>query len=256
LFETLPRTWSLGVGKVTRALPRNNAALSLHRSTNTYFLTRHSGSTESLVERLLAHYPIEQKGTRNGVLMHLIGDSVHMFGREAAERIVKEQYQRNQQNIQSPLDEHLRDFATAWEGMHKKLVDSLSPEEQQAFNALNTEHQREGFFIVRAFAGAAAHKCEQDFAVGRASLADRLSITPCGASDVIRKLCEAKAITPTQAYVRHKKPARFRWVPLRRNLVHFRDGKDTITRTALLTDDAILPALSPHAQEANKDNTK
>jgi hypothetical protein len=256
LLETLPRTWSLGVGKVTRALPRNNAALSLHKSTNTYFLPTYTGSTGPIVEGLLARYPIEQKGTRNGVLMHLIGDSVHMFGREAAERIVKEHYQRYQQNIRSPLDEHLRDFATAWEGMRKKLVDSLSPEEQQAFNALGSEHQREGFLIARAFAGAAAYKGEKDFAIGRASLADRLSITPCGASDVIRKLCDVKAITPTQAYVRHKKPARFRWVPSRPNLVHFKDGKDTIMRTALLTDDAILPALSPQAQEGNKDNTK
>jgi hypothetical protein len=165
-------------------------------------------------------------------------------------------YRRNQENIRSSLDEHRREFATAWEGMRNKILDSLSPEERQKFNALGSEHQDEGFLIVRAFAGAAAYKCEQDFAVGRASLADRLSITPCGASDVIRKLCEAKAITPTQAYVRHKKSARFRWVPSRPNLVHFKNGKDTITRTALLTDDAILPALSPHTQEANKDNTK
>ncbi len=212
LFETLPRTWSSGVGKLTRALPLNGAQLSLHKSTNTYFLTTHTGSTGPIVERLLARYPIEQKGKRNGVLMHLIGDLVHMFGREAAERIINEHYQRNQQNIRSPLDEHLRDFATAWEGMRKKLVDSLTPEERQRFNALGSEHQREGFLIVRAFAGAAAHNGEKDFAIARASLADRLSITPPGATDVIQKLCELNVIAPTQPYVRHKTPARFRWL--------------------------------------------
>jgi hypothetical protein len=139
-LRTLSRTWISGVGKVKRALPRNNAALSLHKSTNTYFLTTYTGSTGPIVESLLARYLIERKGRRNSVLIQLIGDLIHMFGREAAERIVKEHYQRNQQNIRSPLDEHLRDFAAAWDGMRKKLVDSLSPEEQQAFNALNTEH--------------------------------------------------------------------------------------------------------------------
>ena len=74
------------------------------------------------------------------------------------------------------------------------------------------EHQREGFLIVRAFAGAAEYNGEKDFAISRASLADRLSITPPGAADVIRKLCELKVIALTQPYIRHKKPARFCWL--------------------------------------------
>jgi hypothetical protein len=72
LLETLPRTWSLGIGKVTCALNRNNTALSLHKSTNTYFLTTWSLSTKPIVEALLARFPIERKGTRNNVLMQLI----------------------------------------------------------------------------------------------------------------------------------------------------------------------------------------
>ena len=211
MLETLPRTWTLGVGKVNRALPGTNSGLSLHKSTNTYFFTTHTGSTEPLAEALLSRYPINRKGTRNGVLMQLIGDSIHMFGRGAAERIAKEHYRRNQQNIRSSLDEHLCEFATAWDGMRAKIVDALSREELQSFNALGSEHQREGFLIVRAFAGAAAHNGEKDFAISRASLADRLSITPSGAADVIRKLCE-KVIAQTQPYVRHKKSARFCWL--------------------------------------------
>jgi hypothetical protein len=144
--------------------------------------------------------------------MKLVGDLIHKFGREAAERIVEEHYRRNQDNVRSSLEEHRREFTTAWEGMRKKLVDSLSPAERQAFDALGSEHQREGFLIVRAFAGAAAHNGEKDFAIARASLADRLSITPPGAADVIQKLCELNVIAPTQPYVRHKKPARFCWM--------------------------------------------
>ena len=212
LLETLPRTWSSGVGKAKRALPRDSTALSLHKSTNTYFLSTYSGSTEPLVERVLAHHPISRKGTRNVVLMELIGDLIHMFGLEAAELIVQEHYRRNQQNIRSSPDEHLHEFAEAWDGMRKKIVDSLSPDERQKFDALGSEHQREGFLIVRAFAGVAAHKRETDFAIARASLADRLSITPPGAADVIQKLCELEVVALTQAYIRHKKPARFRWL--------------------------------------------
>jgi hypothetical protein len=212
LLETLPRKWSFGVGKVTRAIPRNSTPLSLQKSTNTYFLTTQSGSTEAIVEALLARYQVNRKGTRNGVLMHLIGDLIHMFGREAAERIVEEHYRRNQQSIRSSLDEHLREFTTAWDGMRKKIVDSLSPDEQQAFNTLSSEHQREGFLIVRAFAGAAGRNGKKDFAIARASLADRLSITAPGAADVVRKLCELEVIAQTQSYVRHKTPARFCWL--------------------------------------------
>ena len=90
LLKALPRTWSLGVGKVTDGLPRKNTALSLHKSTNTYFLTTWSVSTKPIVETLLARYPIERKGTRNSVLMKLIGELVHKFGRETAQRIIEE----------------------------------------------------------------------------------------------------------------------------------------------------------------------
>ena len=211
LLEELPRTWSLGVGKVTCTLTRNNTALSLQRSTNTYFLTTWSVSTKPTVEALLARYPIERIGTRNSILMRLVGELIHKFGREVAERIVEEHYQRNRENIGSSIDEHKREFATAWEGMCKKLLDSFSSAEQQAFKELVSEHQQEGFLIVRAFARAAEHEGKRDFPISRASLADRLNITPPGAGGVIRKLCE-KVIAPTQDYVRHREPARFHWV--------------------------------------------
>ena len=212
LLETLPRTWTFGVGKVKRAVPRNETELSLHKSTNTYFLTTYSGSTQPLVERLLAAHEIRQKGTRNSVLMQLTGDLTHKFGREAAERIVEEQYRRNRSNIDSSLEEHRREFVIAWEGMRKKLVESFSTAEQQVYNTLASDHQREGFFIVRAFAGAAEYNKKRDFDISRASLADRLSLTEPGAGYVIQELCESKAIALTQAYVRHQHSARFRWL--------------------------------------------
>jgi hypothetical protein len=211
LLEMVPRTWSSGVGKVTNALPRNSSALSLHESTGNYSFTQWSSSTRPVVEKILARYPIAQKGTRHGVLVQLVGHLSKKFGREAAQRIVEEHYRLNEENIRSALDVHLRDFTAAWGGMRKKLVSELSDAEKQAFDRLKTEHQREGFLIVHAFAGAAEHKKEKDFPISQASLADRLSITRPGAGDVIRKLCES-VIAPTQGYVRQKQPARYRWL--------------------------------------------
>jgi hypothetical protein len=143
--------------------------------------------------------------------VQLVGHLSKKFGRQAAQRIVEEHYRLNEKNIRTPLDEHLRDFTAAWDGMRKKLVSELSDAEKQAFDGLKTEHQREGFLIVHAFAGAAEHKKEKDFPISQASLADRLSITRPGAGDVIRKLSES-VIAPTQGYVRHKQPARYRWL--------------------------------------------
>jgi hypothetical protein len=212
LLETLSRTWSLGVGKVTKALPRNNGVLSLHKSTDNYFLTQWTPSTKPEVENILARYPIAQKGTRHSVLVQLVGHLTNKFGREIAQRIVEEHFRRNQENIRSTREEHLREFAAAWDGMRKKIESEFCPQEQRAFGDLKSEHQREGFLIVRAFAGSAEHKGDKDFPISRASLADRLSITPPGAQDVIRKLCELKVIALTQGCVRHKESARYCWL--------------------------------------------
>jgi hypothetical protein len=190
----------------------NGSALSLQKSTNYYFLSTYSISTKPIVETLLARYRIERKGTRNGVLMQLIGDLIHMFGREAADRIVREHFARYQQNIGTPLDEHMLAFAKAWEMMRTKIVDSLPRTQRSCFDALGSDHQREGFLIVRAFAGAATHKGGKNFEISQSSLADRLSVTPPGAANVIQKLCDLEAIERTQRAVRHKSAGRFCWL--------------------------------------------
>jgi hypothetical protein len=96
--------------------------------------------------------------------------------------------------------------------MRKTLVDKLGPEERQKFEVLETERQREGFLIVRAFAGLAELKKDNDFQISRASLADRLSMTPPGAGKVILKLRKETVIAPTQPCVIHKESARYCWL--------------------------------------------
>jgi hypothetical protein len=212
LLEFLPRRWSSGVGKLNRALPRNNTEVSLHKRTDNYFLTQWSLSTKPEVEKILARYPIAQKGTRHSVLVQLVGHLSNKFGREIAQWIVEEHYRRNRENIGSTLDEHLREFAAAWEGMRKTLVDKLGPEERQKFEALETERQREGFLIVRAFAGLAELRGDNDFQISRASLADRLSMTPPGAGKVILKLRKDNVIAPSRPCVVHRESARYLWL--------------------------------------------
>ena len=73
------------------------------------------------------------------------------------------------------------------------------------------QHEREGFFLVRAFSGAAKLQGKEDFEIARSSLADRLSITPPGAACVILRFCDARAIERTQCAIKHRAAARFRW---------------------------------------------
>jgi hypothetical protein len=160
----------------------------------------------------------------------MVGELSYKFGREAARRIPEELYRLNEQNIGSSLDDHLFEFDLAWAGMRKTHVAELSPEELRAFDELETERQRDGFFIVRAWAGVAEHKMEKDFPISRASLADRLSMTGPGATKVMLKLCE-KVIAQTQPYVRHKQPARYCWL-----LPRDRASQCNQDRRALATD--------------------
>jgi hypothetical protein len=211
LLEWLPRTWSLGVGKVNRLLDGSGSTLSLHKRTNNYFLSTYSITTEPLVEAILCRYAIERRGTRNGILIKLVGELIHKFGHEASERIVREHHVRNRNNVVSNVEEHIREFRAAWSGMHSKVIASYAPVEGARFESLRTDHQREGFMIVRAFAGAASHKAQQDFDVSRSSLADRLSITPPGAANVIKTLCDVGSIEQTQCPVRHRQCGRYRW---------------------------------------------
>jgi hypothetical protein len=211
LLQSLPRTWSSFIGKVNRRLLRNGHEVSLHKSTNTYSL-----STEGLIENVIQQHPILRKGTRNGVLMKLIGDLAHKFGFEKAREAVECHYNTYSDYIATALDEHLRQFDDAWRGQCEKIRNRFSPMEKKVFDQLHTNHQREAFRIVWAFAGAAEKNGRKDFPIGRDSLADRLSVTQAGASDIIRALIQAGAIRETRPYKPHKSLAHYRWLLRRR----------------------------------------
>jgi hypothetical protein len=95
----------------------------------------------------------------------------------------------------------------AWESVLNKSIKSLSELERGIFDQLKTEAQREAFLLIRSFSKLA----EYDFPIALASMADRLSITPAGASCVISKLVELGAIEKTARARINSKAARYRW---------------------------------------------
>jgi len=166
-----------------------------------------SASTAKLIEGILAKHPVKAKSTRNGVLMTLIGELPHKFGRQLSGQIIRQHYNLNKENVTTSLKEHMREFTAAWESVLKKSITSLSESESRIFDQLDTEPQREAFLLIRSFSklGTSA------FPVALYSLADRLSITPQGASYVIRKLEKVGAIEKTAGARINSKAARYRW---------------------------------------------
>jgi hypothetical protein len=207
LLDGLSKNWTLGVGKVNRNFLRNGDEVSLHKSINNY-----SPSTESLITDVIERHPISRKGMRNGVLMTLVGNLSHKFGFQKAREIVELHYHTYENNIGTPLAEHIREFEGGWQGQVENVRERFTPTEKTVFDSLRSDNQRDGFRIVWAFARAAALKGEPDFRIVRASFADRLSVTDAGASDVIGVLVDANAIRLTQPYKPHVSSARYEWI--------------------------------------------
>jgi hypothetical protein len=187
---------------------------SLVKEANSYFreqkqnqLRFFSASTERLIEQVLAKYPITKKGTRNGILAKLVGELFRKFGHAVSEQIVKQHYSAHASNIRTDLAEHLREFKQVWESFRKKELARLSHSERERFDKLQTDQQREAFFLCRAFA-----KFKNEFPLSQASLADRLSITRQGAGYVIERLIEVGAIKKTAEARPHSRSACYRWI--------------------------------------------
>ena len=186
-----------------RNLTETREADNSSSCTNSFFST----STGKLIQGILTKHPIKAKSTRNSVLMALIGELSHKFGRQLSERIVRQHYDLYKENVTTPLKEHMREFTEAWESVLEKSIKSLPESERRIFDQLDTEPQREAFLLIRSFSKLAT----SDFPVGLYSVADRLSITPQGASYVIRKLEKAEVIEKTADARINSKSARYRW---------------------------------------------
>jgi len=186
--------------------------LSLVKETNSYYCTDGRGffaaSTHRLIEQLVAKYPIPRTGTRNSVLAKLVGELFHKFGHAVSEQIVSRHYQTHSGNVRTGLDEHLREFRQAWKSFRKKELTRLTQFERERFDKLQTEPQREAFFLCRSFAKLTSG----EFPLSQASLADRVGLTPPGAGYVIDRLIEVGANKKTAETRPHSRCAHYRWI--------------------------------------------
>jgi hypothetical protein len=189
-----------------RNLSENREADNSSCSTNGF----HSPSTKRLIEEIIAKHPIKTKSTRHSVLMKMVGELFHKFGRRLSEEVVRQHYELNEKNVSTPLREHTREFADAWDSFLAKTIGSVSASERRIFDQLTTDPQKEAFMLIRSFSNLAKG---DDFPVAQLSLADRLSVTQPGAGCVISKLVELRAIEKTADACVNSKSARYRWIP-------------------------------------------
>ena len=187
--------------------------LSLVKEANSYFREQKqsqpcffSASTDRLIAEVIAKYPITRKGTRNGILTKLVGELFRKFGYTLSEQIVRQHYCANDSNVRTGVAEHLREFRQAWESFRKKELARLSHSERERFDKLQTDAQREAFFLCRSFT-----KLKSEFPLSQASLADRISVTRQGAGYVIDRLIELGVIKKTAEARPHTRSACYRW---------------------------------------------
>jgi hypothetical protein len=185
--------------------------LSLVKEANSYSYKQGQGffasSTQKLIDRVLAKYPIARTGTRNGVLAKLVGELFRKFGYALSEQTVKQHYHANGANVRTGEAEHLCEFKQAWKSFRKKELTRLSHSERDRFDKLQTEAQQEAFFLCRSFANI-----KSEFPLSQASLADRLSMTRQGAGYVIDRLVEVGAIKKTAEAKPHIRAACYQWI--------------------------------------------
>jgi TOTE conflict system primase-like protein len=166
-----------------------------------------SASTQRLIDEVLAKYPITKKGTRNGVLVKLIGDLSHKFGLQLSEQIVSRHYEMYRDNVTTGRDDHMREFRNAWKSFRKKRIKQMTDPGGTKFDKLQTEPQREAFLLCRSFA-----TLKKEFPLSQASLADRVGVTQQGAGYVIEKLISVGAIEKTDNAETNRKPAYSKWL--------------------------------------------
>jgi len=136
----------------------------------------------------------------------------YQIGYGMAGRIAQAHYAEKRVSTQASIERHLKDFRSAWKGLHKKWVAALSEGERQGLQSLSTENERDAFRIVRSFDRKASLDGAEDFPIARDNLGDRLGISGHGAGGVRDKLEKVGIIQRTKAYVPNKAAARYRWM--------------------------------------------
>lgn len=171
-----------------------------------------STATGELRDRILRECRIDAPRTRHNVLETLVGKTYNAFGVDVARDMARAQFDAAAVRPQADLAQHLREHESLWRGLREKDAAGLSAREQASLAGLQTEHQRDAFRIVRAFAHRARESSEADFPVAVESLAERLGVSVPGACKIRARLVEVGAIRQTVPCRINRTAARFEWI--------------------------------------------
>lgn len=176
--------------------------------------SRFSSSFDSnpFILGLLQKFGITEPNTRNSQLGALTGAAFHQLGATVARQTVRAQFQRKTVTTEASEHEHMASFEMLWSGLLENWESNLLAIEQELFNQLETDNERDAFRIVRSFARKAERDGAADFPIVRDNLASRLGITGKGAAGIRDKLARLGAISKTVDYVPNKSAARFKWL--------------------------------------------
>ena len=153
-------------------------------------------------------FAITAPSTRHKRLTELVGTGLFQAGREVVRKNAEIQYREATPTPKASEREHLEEFDKAWLGWEREWFAGLSAAERQKYEALTTQHEREGFRIVRNWSQIAN---AGEFKIRCQSLGDRLGMSLGGACKLRRRFCELGIFQQTKPHVPNKFCARFQW---------------------------------------------
>jgi hypothetical protein len=139
----------------------------------------------------------------------LVGNGLFQAGREVVRKNAEIQYREATPTPKASEREHLEEFDKAWLGWESEWFAGLSAAEREKYEALTTQHEREGFRIIRNWSQIAT---AGEFKIQSQSLGDRLGMSLGGACKLRRRFCAAGILQQTKPHVPNKFCGRFKWI--------------------------------------------
>jgi hypothetical protein len=161
---------------------------------------------ELALRELCSRYAIRTARSRNTRLVQMVGYAVTQCGHELALKAAAELLKQARPACNTPMKEHLADFARAWMNITKKEVAKLSRAERREYMTCKTDTERSAFLIIRNWLkGGGGY-------VHRNHLAARLGVSGEYAGKIRREFCARGIIRMTADYVIHKWARRYKWM--------------------------------------------
>jgi hypothetical protein len=127
----------------------------------------------------------------------LLGTGLFQAGREVVRKNAEIQYREATPTPKASEREHLEEFDKAWLGWESEWFAGLSVAEREKYEELTTQHEREGFRIIRNWSQIAT---AGEFKIRSQSLGDRSEChsaarASCGGDSARRVFCSKQSRT-------------------------------------------------------------